>query len=205
MALTSPSVLSAGRWLGGGPGGGVTSVVGPILRPTGGVWPFAQGGSQGGNATGSLTVDNSASGVSLIVKLEECADGFREVLPGKKMYGLSIDGALPPAWTVPPLLTGDWYKLQSRFLPFRQRLTIDPQGNPSRSWAVPSFLSLAMSPALPPECSYGDVSCPGLYHLLGGRKKEPEWTNAHRDWKWPNLFQGDPAGRDQACRTGAWP
>jgi hypothetical protein len=211
ISLTSPSVLSAGRWIGGGPGGGVTSVVGPILRPTGGVWPFAQGGSQGGNATGLLMVDNSASSVSLIVKLEECKAGFLEVLPGERKYGLEIDGALPPAWTTPPQLTGDWYKLQSRLLPVRQRLRIDAQGNPHRSWPVPWLVGLVTWPTLPRECSYGDVSCSFTvagkppYDLLGGRKKEPEWSNSHRDWKWPDLFPGDPAGREQACITGAWP
>lgn len=193
LTLTNPSVLSAGRWAGGAVGGGVANIAGPSFGFTGGAWPFAQGGSQGGNATGPLSIDNEASSTALVVKAETCEDGFFVVPAGQKRYGLWFDGIKPTPWSP------DWYKVRSASFS-RVGVQITATGMPSRFWAggTPGF-------SLLPECDYGQSVCLGTYSSSGGRKKEPEWSSTRGDWRYPDPFLGNANGRRQACVTGQWP
>ena len=82
-----------------------------------------------------------------------------QVLPPHSSYPGNIDGVKPPAWN------GDWLKVPGKGdgITGAPYVTIKPDGKPDKWYPFPDL---------------GKITDP-----LPGRKKEPDWSERHPDWK----------------------
>lgn len=119
--------------------------------------------------SGLKVVNNSPH--PTLVKGEGMGEGFVCVLPGQTHEG-DVDGVKPPAWQ------NDWYKV-----PDGTDVTVNPDGTPTESAGKGRWIPDA------PDCG-------SMCDRFPGRKKNPDWEQRRKDWKFP---PDDPA-RDPAPR-----
>jgi hypothetical protein len=108
------------------------------------------------------------SAAPVLAKAEEDKDGFVWVWCGETFAG-DIDGAKPTASS----FAGDWWKVS-----FGMSVTIEKDGTPN--------------PAYPDFADRGAKT-----DLLPGRKREPDFSDRQRNWKFPPV---DAAGNPDPRR-----
>jgi hypothetical protein len=165
--------VSGALWVSAG-SGSIVATLGLNLTYADSPFPVSGGvGRTSGAGTPSV---RNFSASTVIVKSEECSDGFQPVdpllvagVPGNH-YG-KIDGIKPPSWN------GDWLKVSNGF-----SVNIESNGDPL-PYAGLLVAALACWQNNPSASDY--VKC-------GGRKVEPEWSlplteggKGAVDWKYP--------------------
>jgi len=184
VVIQTASIDSGARWVSGGlfayidGDGSVTAQAGPDLMQANTPYPTIFGS---GDGSGGLTAKvTNFSKNDLVLKLEQCSDGFDHVpaatgsVPGR--FYRWVDGVRMVGWSHDGTL--DWLKVQDFVL-----LNIHADGltYDHRGW-------LDFSPI---TCYQDDPAKPD-YQSCGGRKQEPLWSATvqdgglgHVDWRFP--------------------
>lgn len=147
-------------------------------------WSQGGGGQQATNSTDPIAVDNTLGSGPLLVLDEDCWEGFFVLPAGSGRASQSqrrADAVKPSAWLAPgaPEFSQDWYKVFSKF--GRVGVKIGQDGNPIRH----GLNLLGDGEAIAPDCDWG-TGC-FFYSTRGGRKKEPDWSQANPTWQYPAL------------------
>ena len=193
MSLAHALYHGGGVWVGSG-GDSLAQMTGPDMSLATSEWAAQGGGAQQANSVRPVTVDNRLGSQPILAKAERCVDDFFIVSAGQVSRD-PIDGVKPAAWLTPGAepFSQDWYKVASP----AGRLGVRTQPDGTAETFAPTRRALALLAI--PECDF-DGLCrrvPGdvLYHELGGRKQEPQWSQDAAPWHWDWRYPSPPNRR----------